>query len=159
MSDTIERAQEIYDLCLEQEKKYTFESFSKADALRLGLIINEQSKKYNQGIAIKICVNHVVVFSYCQDGACQSNLDWGMRKQRVVEESEMSSLRYRVWMEKTNQTWVDRKLDSMDFAEHGGGFPIRIKDTGVIGSITVSGLPHLDDHQVIVDSLEEYFKK
>ena len=29
MSDTIERAQEIYDLCLEQEQKYTFETFSK----------------------------------------------------------------------------------------------------------------------------------
>lgn len=157
ISDTIDRAKEIYDLCLEQEKKYTFESFLKKDALRLGLIINKQSEKYGQPISIKITVNGLVAFSYCQDGATKSNIEWAMRKQRIVELEEMCSLRHRVWMEMTDNTWESRKLEPNMYAEHGGGFPIRIKNTGLIGTVTVSGLPHLDDHQVIIDSLEEFF--
>ena len=119
--------------------------------------MDKVSKNYDKGIAIKITVNHIVVFSYVQDGACKSNVDWAMRKQRIVEDEEMCTLRHRVWMELTDNTWETRKLDPNDYSEHGGGFPIRIKDTGVIGSITVSGLPHLEDHQIIVDALEEYF--
>lgn len=156
-SDTIDRAKEIYESCLEQERKYTFESFSKRDALRLGLMIDGQSAKYGQPVSIKITVNGLVVFSYCQDGATKSNIEWGLRKQRIVELEEMCSLRHRVWMEMTDSTWESRKLEPNMYSEHGGGFPIRIKDTGVIGTITVSGLPHLEDHQLIIDGLEEFF--
>jgi len=41
----------------------------------------------------------------------------------------------------------------------GGGFPLTVKNTGVIGTICVSGLPHTQDHQVIVDTLREYLKE
>ena len=38
----------------------------------------------------------------------------------------------------------------------GGGFPLTVKNAGVIGTICVSGLPHLEDHKLIVDALEQY---
>lgn len=159
VKEALKAAQEVFDMCSEQEERYVFDSFSKEDALKLGLYINEKSKKYSRGVAINITVNGVTIFSYCQEGANRSNIEWGLRKQRVVELEEMSSLKHRAWMELTGNTWETRKLDPNLYSEHGGGFPIRIKNTGVVGAVTVSGLPHLEDHQLIIDALEAFFKE
>lgn len=39
-------------------------------------------------------------------------------------------------------------------AAHGGGFPLTLEGLGCIGAITVSGLPQVEDHDLIVDALE-----
>jgi len=44
-------------------------------------------------------------------------------------------------------------LSPADFAWVGGSFPITLRGTGVIGSVTVSGLPDREDHQIVVDAL------
>ncbi|KAI0829252.1 hypothetical protein BC628DRAFT_1115844 [Trametes gibbosa] len=46
-----------------------------------------------------------------------------------------------------------------DYAIHGGGFPVRVKGVeGLVGVIVVSGLTMQEDHEVIVEVLEEYLK-
>nr|MDA3845354.1 heme-binding protein [Vallitaleaceae bacterium] len=47
-------------------------------------------------------------------------------------------------------------LDSWEYAAHGGCFPITIKNTGVIGTVTVSGLPSAEDHMLVVEVLADY---
>ncbi len=53
----------------------------------------------------------------------------------------------------------EERLDPARFAMCGGGFPLNVRGVGQVGVIAVSGLPHLDDHQVIVDALTEWFSK
>ncbi|KAE9397071.1 DUF336-domain-containing protein [Gymnopus androsaceus JB14] len=43
------------------------------------------------------------------------------------------------------------------YAIHGGGFPIRVQGVeGIVGVIVVSGLKQEQDHQVIVETVEQY---
>ncbi|KAH9843650.1 uncharacterized protein C8Q71DRAFT_719391 [Rhodofomes roseus] len=47
-----------------------------------------------------------------------------------------------------------------DYAIHGGGFPVRVKGVdGVVGVIVVSGLTMQEDHEVIVEVIEDYLRK
>nr|BFE72411.1 hypothetical protein GCM10020092_057120 [Actinoplanes digitatis] len=47
-------------------------------------------------------------------------------------------------------------MDPADFAAHGGAFPVRVPNVGVVGVVTVSGLPQADDHALVVEAIEAY---
>jgi uncharacterized protein (UPF0303 family) len=44
----------------------------------------------------------------------------------------------------------------MGNAPHGGAFPIIIRGVGVVGTITVSGLPQAEDHAFVVRMIAEH---
>jgi uncharacterized protein (UPF0303 family) len=44
----------------------------------------------------------------------------------------------------------------MNFAPAGGGFPITLKGLGVVGVVTVSGLPQRDDHAFVVENIATF---
>ena len=39
------------------------------------------------------------------------------------------------------------------YAPHGGSFPIIVRDVGVVGTVTVSGLPQAEDHALVLEVL------
>jgi len=51
------------------------------------------------------------------------------------------------------------RLDPDEYAAHGGSFPITVEGVGVVGTVTVSGLPQLQDHRFVVEVLEEFLSK
>ncbi|MCJ8297898.1 MAG: heme-binding protein [Pseudomonadales bacterium] len=48
-------------------------------------------------------------------------------------------------------------LDDTDYVARGGSIPIMVENAGLIATITVTGLPDVEDHQLIVDALRESF--
>jgi uncharacterized protein (UPF0303 family) len=42
------------------------------------------------------------------------------------------------------------------FAAHGGAFPVILGTSGRIGTVAVSGLPQLEDHQFVVTHLDQF---
>jgi uncharacterized protein (UPF0303 family) len=50
-----------------------------------------------------------------------------------------------------------RDINSLasEFAAHGGGFPILIRDVGAIGAVIVSGLAQWQDHEMVVHAIEK----
>lgn len=49
-------------------------------------------------------------------------------------------------------------LNPRDYVAAGGSFPVRVNGVGLIGAITVSGLPQREDHQLVVEVLSAYLK-
>ncbi|WP_087064815.1 heme-binding protein [Intestinibacillus massiliensis] len=146
----------LLQACERQEALYQFDRFTREDALKLGLKLHENALKYPQGVAVEITVNGLSVFRYVPEGACLNNIKWLERKARTVTQFEMSSLRTMAQLEVNGEDYVAQKLNPNDYALGGGGFPLTVRGVGVVGVIAVSGLPHLDDHQLIVDTLAEF---
>ncbi|MGE4548222.1 MAG: heme-degrading domain-containing protein [Intestinibacillus sp.] len=146
----------LLQACERQESLYQFDRFTREDALKLGLKLNENAEKYPEGVAIEITINGLSVFRYLPEGANAHNAAWLNRKINTVTRFEMSSLRLMAKFEVNGLNCESEKIDPDSVALGGGGFPLILRGTGVVGVIAVSGLPHMDDHQLIVDTLAEY---
>jgi uncharacterized protein (UPF0303 family) len=49
-------------------------------------------------------------------------------------------------------------LPESEYAPHGGCFPILLKGTGMIGTLTVSGLAQEDDHKLVTAAIRHYLE-
>ena len=47
-------------------------------------------------------------------------------------------------------------VDQREFAAAGGCFPVHVKGCGIIGTVTVSGLPQVDDHRLVVETIRAF---
>ncbi len=151
---TMEELMKLLEL---QEEILQFTHFTNADAWELGNIIVAEAKKRGFSVAVSIRLNNgLTVFQYCFDGKNLTNENWMRRKHNVVKMMETSSLYLYTKLKKTERTMADIFLDENDYANGGGGFPIRVEEVGVIGSILVSGLNHVADHDLIVKCLAKY---
>ena len=78
----------------------------------------------------------------------------------MVARFHRSSYAIGLTLAETNRTFADRyNLPDADYAAHGGSFPIHVAGTGIIGSVTISGLPQRDDHNLVVEALCRALKK
>jgi uncharacterized protein (UPF0303 family) len=151
---TLEEVMEMLEL---QEEILQFTHFTNEDAWELGSIIVAEAKKRDVSVAISIRLNSgLILFQYLFNGKTMTNEKWITRKFNTVRETETSSLYLYTKLEKTGRTMSDVFLDEREYANSGGGFPIRIEDVGVIGSVIVSGLNHVADHDLIIKCLSRY---
>jgi uncharacterized protein (UPF0303 family) len=153
----MEDLKELQIKCEEQEATYQFSSFSRDDAWLLGGMLIDAAKGYDGGVAVGIVLNGLKVFQFVTEGATRHNTQWLDRKVNLVTQFHKSSLHVYADFELKGITLEGERLDPMEFAMCGGGFPLTVKGVGVVGAIAVSGLPHLEDHQVIIDALPRWF--
>lgn len=149
--------EQLLEQCKKEEAELQFRSFSHADALKLGLDLLKVSEEYPGILGIEIRINHVTVFKYLPDGTGAYHDMWLRRKSNLIDVREMSTLRafaeLAVLKEDLQKDWL---LAPAEYAACGGGFPIRIQDGSVIGSICVSGLPHLQDHEILIAGIRRF---
>jgi uncharacterized protein (UPF0303 family) len=147
------------EILKKQEEQFQFEHFTNEDIWKLGKWMTEEAMRQALPIAISIRLfSGVIAFQYFCKGSKLNNETWMKRKELTVREMEMSSLRMCMEFEAAGKTMEDKLMDRYTYACCGGGFPIRIRNAGVIGSIIVSGLPHKDDHAFIIHCLEGFFR-
>ena len=139
-----------------QEAALRFNSFDYDAAWRLGLSLRELALSRRQSIVIDIRrfgQPHQPLF-YTALGGTPDNPRWVQRKSNVVARFHRSSYAIGLTLEQNNRTFSDRyNLPDADYAAHGGCFPIHVAGAGILGSITVSGLPQREDHNLVVEAL------
>ena len=47
-------------------------------------------------------------------------------------------------------------LDERDYVASGGSFPILVKGVGMIGTVTLCGMPEAEDHGMVVEVLKSF---
>ncbi|UVC09572.1 heme-degrading domain-containing protein [Rhizobium sp. TH2] len=150
---------EIIAVVRKQEALAQFTAFNEETAFDLGSAIYTIARSKRLPVAINIRTSERVLFHAAMPGATPDNDQWVRRKSNVVLRFHQSSLLYGQSMaEKGRTIGPEWGLDPLDYAGHGGSFPIRVKKVGVIGAITVSGLPQLDDHRMIIEALDQFLK-
>ncbi len=104
-----------------------------------------------------ICRNGQQLYHCALAGTSADNDEWIKRKNRVVNRFGHSSFYMGNLYKSKNTTIQDSALlDHREYAPHGGAFPVIVKNVGVVGTITVSGLPQQEDHQLVVQVLADY---
>ncbi|WP_369259738.1 heme-degrading domain-containing protein [Streptomyces sp. R35] len=149
-------APEIPDL-EEQERRLTLPHFTYDDAWTLGTRLVEMARDRHAPVAIDIRRGGQQLFHAALPGSTPDNDAWIDRKRRVVERYGCSSLLVGTRFRAKGTTFEESsRLDPDVYAAHGGSFPINVEGVGVIGTVTVSGLPQLQDHRLVVEALEQF---
>lgn len=141
-------------LILTQESALVFPTFDEATAWAIGLRIRDIALSRNQGVFIDIRLWDRVLFTHAMAGTSSDNEDWVRRKVNVVKRFQCSSYRKGLELKRDGKV-LDAAIgcNPMDYAAHGGGFPVRIAGGPIIGCITVSNLPQREDHKLAVEAI------
>ena len=134
-----------------QERELQFMRFDDDVAWHLGSRLREMAASRKLGIAIDVRRFGQVLFYAALAGTSPDNAEWIRRKSNLVARFHRSS--YAIGLEVGASLFEKYGLPLADFAAHGGSFPIRVHGAGIIGSITVSGLPQRADHELVVEAL------
>ncbi|MFH8575855.1 heme-degrading domain-containing protein [Streptomyces zaomyceticus] len=138
-----------------QEARLVLPRFTYEDAWTLGTLLVGMARERRAPVAIDIRRGPQQLFHCALPGSSADNDAWIDRKRRVVERYGVSSFLVGARFRAKGTTFEESsRLDPDRYAAHGGAFPLAVEGVGVIGSVTVSGLPQAEDHAMVVEALE-----
>jgi uncharacterized protein (UPF0303 family) len=142
-----------------QEERLRFTKFDEADAWNLGSFLRYSAEHQKLPMVMDIRVGTRPLFYAALPGTSPENAEWVRRKFNSVMRYHKSTYRLGREIELSGNAFdATRGVNLMEHAAAGGGFPIHIIGTGVVGSITVSGIPQREDHNFVVSGLAEFLE-
>lgn len=145
---------------IHQETELRLPKFDFDDAWRLGTLIRDLAISRKQSLVIDVRRFGQPIqplFYAALAGTTPDNARWVQRKANVVARFHRSSYQLGLYLAQSNISFHDKyALDEADYATHGGSFPLHVVNTGVIGAVTVSGLPQREDHNLVVEGLARF---
>ena len=151
---------ELLNELLAQEDEIQLPYFNNQTAWDLGNAIKLAAEKLSASVAIEVYAFEHVLFSYFMPGTNKDNHEWVRRKRQTVMRFGHSSYYTGQYNASKNRDFeAQPHIDPKEYCAHGGSFPIRIKNSGIVGTVTVSGLPQEVDHQLAIDALRQILKQ
>ena len=143
----------------DQEQRLQLSHLDQDVAWQLGSRLREIAKLRKLPLTIEIRLAGETCFFSSMPGTTPANTDWARRKRNVVELMHRSSYGVGRSLERDGRTLDDTMgLPSRDYASHGGSFPLRVRNVGMVGVVTVSGAPQREDHNIVVMALADLCK-
>lgn len=147
----------LLEQLLAEEAELQFDHLGHEEAIALGLKLLERARAERLPVVIDVTLAGLTVLQCALPGSRPDNLDWVRRKKNAVGRFWHSSYYLGRYYASKGQSLADKPhLDPAEYADHGGSFPLLLRGTGCIGSITVSGLAQEEDHALVVRVLREW---
>jgi uncharacterized protein (UPF0303 family) len=139
-----------------EEDELQLARFTNDDAWALGTALVTRARAEHLPVAIDVSRHSHQLFHAALPGATPDNDSWIARKARVVHRFGHSSLYVGQRSREAGTTFDEQfGLDPQQYAAHGGGFPLLVRDVGPVGVVVVSGLPQVEDHRMVVAALRD----
>lgn len=123
-------------------------------AWELGVRLRSLAEERSLDVVIDVRRFGQPLFYTALEGTTPDNVEWVRRKGNVVARFRRSSYAVGLKLKLKNETLEEQQgLAAADYATHGGSFPLAVEGAGVVGSVTVSGLPQRADHELVVEAL------
>ena len=145
-------AEDIERIAL-QERELRLPRFDARIAWELGTRLKSMAEERGLSVVIDVRRFGQPLFYAALEGTTPDNPEWVRRKSNIVARYHRSSYGMGLNLKMKGQTLEERGHAIADFAAHGGSFPLHVEGAGIVGSVTVSGLPQRDDHELVVEAL------
>jgi uncharacterized protein (UPF0303 family) len=137
-----------------QEKELVLPRLDAEMAWQLGSLLRAMAAERTRAVVIDVRRFGQPLFYAAMEGTTPDNVEWVRRKSNVVARFHRSSYAVGLREKQKSQTINESQgLSLSDFATHGGSFPLTVSGAGVVGSVTVSGLPMRQDHEMVIEAL------
>ena len=134
---------------IEQEQRsLILPRFDANTALRLGAILTGLA----QGLPVVINIRnaHRCFFHAALPGSAANNDTWARRKSNTALMMGLPSLQVGAKHRDKGGSLPEQGYPVEDFSDHGGAVPVVVAGVGMVAVATVSGLPQLEDHRLVV---------
>jgi uncharacterized protein (UPF0303 family) len=136
-----------------QERELRFQHFDAQVAWELGTRLRAAAVEREQAVVIDVRRFGQPLFYAALEGTTPDNVEWVRRKNNLLARYHRSSYGMGLQMKLKGETLESRGHALADFAAHGGAFPITVVGAGIVGSVTISGLPQRQDHELVIEVL------
>ncbi len=136
-----------------QERELQLTRMDEQMAWEIGTRLRTLAEERGLSIVIDVRRFGQPLFYTALKGTTPDNVSWVQRKSNVVARFHRSSYGVGLTMKSKNDSLEARGLPIGEYASHGGSFPLAVKGAGIVGSVTVSGLPQRADHELVVEAL------
>jgi uncharacterized protein (UPF0303 family) len=137
-----------------QERELQLPRLDAQTAWELGMRLRKMAEERGLAVVIDVRQFGQPLFYTAMEGTVPDNVEWVRRKGNVVARFHRSSYAIGLKLKAKNETLTEQQgLPLADYATHGGSFPLTVVGAGLVGSVTVSGLPQRADHELVVEAL------
>lgn len=144
----------------QEEEELCFRSFDSETALALGLTLIEEARRTGKKVTVDITRKGHRLFLHAMEGTSPENEDWIRRKNNTVGHFVKSSWHAALQLRSESKTLAaDYGLSDDEYVLAGGAFPLILTGEGLIGTVTVSGLPDQEDHDLVTSGIRRFLSE
>jgi len=136
-----------------------FEHFTELDAHTLGEAMRAEALELKMPIVIDIRAGDTPLYAVMLPGATAENYDWARRKRNLALLTKQDTWSHGQRRLEGHDILDELGLDVRDYASHGGCIPVFLSDSVLAATVTVSGLPQKDDHELVLKHLTDLWHK
>jgi len=139
----------------EEAARLIFARFDEDTALELGIALVELAWADALPVVIDIRTPNRTLFHAALPGSSPDNDDWARRKSATALHFQKASLQVGTELRGKGRSLEYQGLPASGYADHGGAVPVRVAGVGVVAVATVSGLPQVEDHALVVRAMDQ----